>query len=86
MYALVEGEVEISVASRVLETAGPGALIGEMALIENAPRSATAQAITDCVVVPVPQKEFLFLVQEHPTFAIQVMRVMAERLRRMDHP
>ena len=86
MYAVIEGEVDILVDGRLVETTGPGGLIGEMALIDSGPRSATATARTDAVLVPVDAKQFLFLVQEHPTFALAVMQVMSSRLRRMDGP
>jgi CRP/FNR family cyclic AMP-dependent transcriptional regulator len=51
-------------------------------LIDTAPRSASAIAATPSRLVCVGKREFTFLVQEHPTFALQVMAVMAERLRR----
>ena len=82
MYVVQVGEVRIAVGDTLLETAGPGAIIGEMALIDQAARSATAIALTDCKLVPIDQARFLFLVQHTPFFAIQVMRIMAERLRR----
>ena len=53
-----------------------------MALIDPAPRTATATASTPAHVVAVDEKHFTYLVQEHPTFAMQVLRVMAARLRR----
>ena len=52
-----------------------------MALIDDAPRSATAIALTDVSIVPVAEKQFLFLVRETPFFALNVMRVLAGRLR-----
>ena len=81
MYAVIEGEVEILHHGKVIDEAGPGALIGEMALIEASPRMATARARTDCRVVPINEKRFLFLVQQTPFFALQVMRILSERLR-----
>jgi CRP/FNR family transcriptional regulator, cyclic AMP receptor protein len=84
MYVVLEGEVELRVRSDVLEVAGPGAIIGEMALIDAKPRSATAQAKSDCRLAPVDERRFLFLVHEHPLFALHVMRVLTDRLRRMD--
>lgn len=83
MYVVNEGEVDIVFRNTVLETVGPGGILGEMALIENKPRSATAVARSDVKVVPINQKRFAFLVQQTPLFSIQVMRVMADRLRRM---
>ena len=84
MYIVAEGEVEISIGSHVLEVLGPEAIFGEMALVTNEPRSATARARTDCRVVEIPERRFVFLTQQTPHFALDVMRVMAERLRRRD--
>lgn len=86
MYAVIEGEVEIAIDGQVVETLGPGHVFGEMALLASEPRSATVTARTECVVVPIPQREFLFLVDEHPTFALKVMRTLAERLRNRSGP
>lgn len=84
MYLVRSGEVVITRGGQVMETLGPGGIFGEMALIDGSPRSATAQAKTDCVVAPINEKTFLFLVHETPFFAIAVMRTLAERLRRMN--
>jgi CRP-like cAMP-binding protein len=67
-----------------VETVGEGGIIGEMGLIDRGPRSATAIAKTDCKLVPLNEQRFTFMVQETPNFALQVMRIMADRLRRMD--
>jgi CRP-like cAMP-binding protein len=53
-----------------------------MALIDRSPRSADAVAKTDCTLAVVTQRRFTFLVQETPFFAVDIMRVLAERLRR----
>jgi CRP/FNR family transcriptional regulator, cyclic AMP receptor protein len=84
MFAVVEGEIELARDGVVLEDVGPGSIFGEMALIDPSPRTATAKARTAARVVAVDRAHFTFLVQEHPTFALQVMTVMAERLRRAD--
>jgi CRP-like cAMP-binding protein len=52
-----------------------------MALVDSAPRSAAAIAVTDATVVPISEKQFLFLVSQTPFFALNVMRVLARRLR-----
>jgi CRP-like cAMP-binding protein len=83
MYAVVEGEVEILLGDRVINTAGAGSIIGELALVDDSPRSATARTRTACKLVPIGQKRFEFLVQQTPFFAIHVMRVMADRLRQL---
>jgi CRP-like cAMP-binding protein len=82
MYVVLEGQVDIIAHDKVLETVNPGGMFGELALIDASPRSASAVARSDCRLVPVDQKRFQFLVQQHPYFSLHVMRVLAERLRR----
>ena len=81
MFGIVDGEVELRAKGAVLGRLGPEDVFGEMALIDNSPRSLTAVAITDTTLATIDRHRFLFLVQETPTFAIDVMTVMAERLR-----
>ncbi len=84
MYVILEGSVELRIGGKTVDTLGPGEVFGEMALIEKAPRIATAIAKDACKLVHVPEKRFMFMVQQTPRFALQIMRVMADRLRRMD--
>jgi CRP-like cAMP-binding protein len=82
MYVLIQGRAEIKVGDQLVESAVPGSLIGEMALISiGAPRSATVVAATECKLVPVDVKTFDLLTRESPEFARHVMNVMASRLR-----
>lgn len=81
MYVIKQGEVELEVGDKPFTTVGSGGILGEMALIDNSPRSLTAIARTECQLVPIDQKRFEFLVQQTPFFAIEVMKVMASRLR-----
>jgi len=82
LYIVAEGQVEVRAGEQLLEIIGPGGIVGEMALIDDQPRMATAIAHTDCLLTPVSRTHFLTLVQRNPRFALQVMRVMADRLRR----
>jgi CRP-like cAMP-binding protein len=82
MYVVLEGEVEIRVKDRVIDTTGAGGIVGEMALVDSRPRSASAVAKTACKLVPVNERQFNFMVQETPLFAITVMRLMCDRLRK----
>jgi CRP-like cAMP-binding protein len=84
MYVLLEGSAEISIAGKVVETAAPGALLGEIALIDRSPRSATVTAKAPSRFAQVDQRRFHFLVQQTPYFATHVMQVLAGRLRNMD--
>jgi CRP-like cAMP-binding protein len=84
MFAVCEGRVDVIVGGTVVETVEAGGILGEMALIDAGTRSATAVAATAAKLVTVDRSQFTFLVQEHPTFALDVMKIMAERLRRAD--
>ena len=84
MYVLLEGEIEILLGDFVLETVGPGSLIGEMALIHDNPRTATAVAKTLCRLAEISRRRFHFLVQQTPHFATHVMKTLADRLRHMN--
>ena len=84
MYVVLEGEVELTIGENVVETLGPGEPFGEMALIDQVPRVATATARTACKLSVIPEKRFLFMVQTAPEFALQIMKVMADRLRTMN--
>ncbi|MBU6402571.1 MAG: cyclic nucleotide-binding domain-containing protein, partial [Verrucomicrobia bacterium] len=59
-------------------------ILGEMSLIDKAPRSATAVALTDAVLLPIDEAQFHTMIRQTPAFAIMVMRVMCKRLRNMD--
>lgn len=84
MYVIRAGTVRIARDRTLLEEIGPGSIIGEMALIEQTPRSATVTAITDCEIAVIDHRRFLFLVQQTPSFALNVMRVLSHRLREMN--
>jgi CRP/FNR family transcriptional regulator, cyclic AMP receptor protein len=84
MYVVLEGEVALTIGQNVVETLGAGEPFGEMALIDQAPRVATATARTACKLAVIPEKRFLFMVQTTPQFALQIMKVMADRLRKMN--
>jgi len=81
LFIIQSGEVEIRLGNRRLEKLSNYNFFGEMALIDSAPRSATAVAVTDVKLVPVGEKQFLFLVSNTPYFALNVMRILARRLR-----
>jgi CRP/FNR family cyclic AMP-dependent transcriptional regulator len=84
MYVVLEGEVELTIGDTVVETLGPGEPFGEMALIDQTPRVATAIAKTGCKLAVIPERRFLFMIQTAPHFALQIMKVMADRLRKMN--
>ena len=84
MYLLMDGMADLTVDGVMVELAIAGSIIGEMALIDDTVRSATATARTDCRLLAIDGKRFDLLIRESPTFARHVMKLMAERMRRMN--
>jgi CRP/FNR family transcriptional regulator, cyclic AMP receptor protein len=85
MFAVVKGSVDLVINDKVVETVGPGGVFGEMALVEEQqPRVATALVKADAELVRIDRKRFLFLVQQTPYFSLQLMAIMATRLRQMN--
>jgi len=82
MYVILEGEVEVRVRNVWIDVLSSGEIVGEMALIDAKARSATAIARSNCRLAAVDEQHFLYMVQETPLFALHVMRVLVERLRR----
>jgi CRP/FNR family transcriptional regulator, cyclic AMP receptor protein len=80
-YVVRDGEVLIHAGDDELERVGRGGIFGEMALVDGAPRSASATALSDGEIVLISQERFRYLIHEVPYFALEVMRVMADRLR-----
>ncbi|MBI3512620.1 MAG: cyclic nucleotide-binding domain-containing protein [Proteobacteria bacterium] len=84
MYVVKSGELQIGDGNVIYETVRAGGIVGEMALVDALPRSASVKAISPCEVVAIDQRRFLFMIQQTPFFAIRVMRVLAQRLRAMN--
>jgi CRP-like cAMP-binding protein len=82
MYVVRTGSVDLKIGDTLLESVGPGGILGELALVDPAPRSASAVAGPDCTLVRVDQAAFDDLVRRVPGLALEVMRVMARRLRK----
>jgi CRP-like cAMP-binding protein len=81
MFGVIAGKVELRMPGGRVFTLGPDECFGEMAVVDQSPRSGSAVAVEDTQLAVIDRRRFLFLVGETPTFALQVMGSMAERLR-----
>lgn len=81
MYVVAQGRVAISMKGILIERVGPGGVFGEMALVDQAPRMASALAETDCTLLAVNRQVFLNLVKAGPEFATSLLAAVAERVR-----
>lgn len=84
MYAVRSGSVSILSAGEVLETVRPGETFGELSLIDGSPRGANAVAREETEVAVIDERAFNYLVERNPAFALDLMRRLARRLRRMN--
>ncbi len=82
MYVVLEGEVDIVYQDKIINKIQVGEVFGEMALIDDSPRSATARAAQPTKTALVNRFDFTFYVQHSPFFALDMLEIMANRLRR----
>ena len=84
MFVLLEGAMDVVVGGETVESSSRGALLGEMALIDNSPRGATVVATEPSRLARVDERRFNFIIQQNPFFAKHVMKVLVDRLRQMN--
>jgi signal transduction histidine kinase len=89
-YIIADGNAVISKniseqeGERILRIAGKGDLVGEMALIQNAPRSASVHTTTDCTVLEMGKKDFETMLSRSPRMANNIIRTTLDRMREND--
>jgi signal transduction histidine kinase len=90
-YIVADGSVVISkkmleeTGERILRVGGRGDLVGEMALIQNAPRAATVRTLTECTMLEMGKKDFETILSQSPRMAIDIIRITLDRMRANDH-
>jgi len=83
-FIVLEGEVEVRHGDRVIATRGPGDYLGEIALLDKRPRTATIVATTRVSVEVLSRREFVSLLAEVPELSEQILATMAERLANLE--
>jgi CRP-like cAMP-binding protein len=84
LYVVLDGEVELSVRGEVLATESKGGIIGEMAMLDSAPSNARAMAKKPARLAKIEKAEIPGLVSRSAEFSMQLMTVLANRLRNLD--
>ena len=90
LYIIAEGQIIITQKmaegeeDRVLRIGGRGDIVGEMALIQSAPRAATVRTTTDCTVLEMEKEDFETILSRSPRMAIDIIRITLDRLRSND--
>jgi CRP/FNR family cyclic AMP-dependent transcriptional regulator len=83
-FVLVEGSVTVSRNKRKVATLGPGSVIGELALLDRGPRTATVSCDTDCTILVIDQRNFAGVIDEVPALAHKQMAYLAAKIRELD--
>jgi CRP/FNR family cyclic AMP-dependent transcriptional regulator len=90
LYVLKSGKVRITQATNPdraeeeIGTAGPGEVLGEMALLDDLPRSASVEAVEDVTALLLPVWEFRSILRSYPDIALKLLTVMSRRLRKAE--
>jgi signal transduction histidine kinase len=90
LYIVAEGNIVISKKivegeeDRILRMGGRGDVVGEMALIQSAPRAATVRTTTECTVLEMEKQDFEIILSRSPRMAIDIIRITLDRLRAND--
>lgn len=80
MYAVLEGRVAVSINGAVVDRIGPGGVLGELALIDQSPRLASAVAEDNVTLQPINRNAFIALIKLDPDLGAALLGALAERL------
>lgn len=81
MYVVIDGAIRITVNDNIVELVKAGGVFGEMALVDQSKRAATASAAADSNLMSINRNDFLTLIKTNPAFGVSLLRALANRLR-----
>ncbi|MGB7877454.1 MAG: cyclic nucleotide-binding domain-containing protein, partial [Ilumatobacteraceae bacterium] len=83
-FVVIEGDIEVKRNNRKVATLGPGAVVGELSLLDHGPRTATAVCATDCTLLVIDQRRFLGVLDAVPAITHKLLASLAARIRELD--
>jgi CRP-like cAMP-binding protein len=83
-FVVLDGDVDIKRNNRKVATVGPGAVVGELSLLDHGPRTATAICATDCTLLVIDQRRFLGVLDSVPAISHKLLATLATRIRDLD--
>src|SRR3954454_15704506 len=83
-FIIVDGSATVRRNGKKVTTLGPGAVVGELSLLDHGPRTATVIADTDTSVLVIDQRHFLAVLDEVPALAHKLLATLATRIRDFD--
>jgi CRP/FNR family transcriptional regulator, cyclic AMP receptor protein len=85
MYIIQSGQIEIVIGGKEVDLCGPGDAFGFLGVIDSQPRTSTARVKEDVELSVIDKRQFRFMLDEIPNFAMYVISVMAARIHGMSH-
>lgn len=83
-FVVLDGEVTVRRAGRKIASLGPGAVVGELSLLDHGPRTASVTCDTDCTLFVLDQRHFQKVIEHHPQIAMKLLAQLAGHIRRLD--
>ncbi len=81
LFIIIDGEVDVFANEKTIATLGVGACLGELSVIDSEPRSTNVKTIKETKFLSIKRKDFLLTLRDQPTISINVMKILATRLR-----
>lgn len=83
-FVILDGQVVVKRRDRKIATLGPGDMVGELALLDHGPRTASAICDGDCTLFVLDQRHFRGVLEDHPAITMKLLAVLANRIRELD--
>jgi CRP/FNR family cyclic AMP-dependent transcriptional regulator len=83
-FVVLDGQITVKRAGRKINTIGPGAVVGELSLLDHGPRTATAVCDTECQLLVIDQRHFRSVLEDVPSLAVKMLAALAARIRELD--
>ena len=83
-FVVLDGQISVKRAGRKINTLGPGAVVGELSLLDHGPRTATAVCDTECELLVIDQRHFRSVLEDVPSLAVKMLAALASRIRELD--
>lgn len=83
-FVILEGRVDVKRGGRKITSLGKGDIVGELALLDHGPRTATVECVNECTFFVLDQRQFRETIEGHPAIAIKLLGTLAERIREFD--
>lgn len=83
-FVILSGQITVRRNERKVATLGPGEIVGELALLDHRPRTASAICDVDCTLFVIDQRHFRGVVEGQPSISMKLLAALAGRIRDLD--